>query len=73
MTIAVQAERVIRMRDGRVLQDRPVTDALRRELLGGATAVEARLVANSEPPASEAVSQHAPAVVARPARAVKVS
>lgn len=32
MDVAVQAERVIRMRDGKIIDDRPVNDALRDEL-----------------------------------------
>lgn len=32
MDVAVQAERVIRMRDGKIIDDRPVDDALREEL-----------------------------------------
>jgi ABC-type lipoprotein export system ATPase subunit len=36
MQIAVQAQRVIRMRDGRIVDDRRVDDELRRELLNQA-------------------------------------
>jgi len=35
--VAVQAQRLIRMRDGRIMDDRPVDDALRRELLHAGT------------------------------------
>jgi putative ABC transport system ATP-binding protein len=36
MQIAVQAQRVIRMRDGRIVDDRRVDEELRRELLSQA-------------------------------------
>jgi len=32
LSVALQARRIVRMRDGRILDDRPVDDALRREL-----------------------------------------
>jgi len=35
--VAVQAQRLIRMKDGRIMDDRPVDDALRRELLHAGT------------------------------------
>ena len=34
MSIAVQAQRVVRMRDGKIIEDRAVDDTYRRELLG---------------------------------------
>lgn len=34
MSIAVQAQRVVRMKDGKIIEDRPVDDTYRRELLG---------------------------------------
>ena len=36
MSIAAQAQRVVRMRDGKIIEDRQVDDAFRRELLGNA-------------------------------------
>jgi putative ABC transport system ATP-binding protein len=35
MSVAVQAQRVIRMRDGKIVEDRAVDEALRNELLSG--------------------------------------
>jgi len=58
MSVAVQSERIIRMRDGRIIQDRKADDALRHELLGEATGtrrIESRGV-------------EAPLVVARPVK-----
>ncbi len=36
MDVAVQAKRIVRMRDGRIIEDEKPTDARRRELLAGA-------------------------------------
>jgi len=50
MAVAAQAQRVIRMKDGRVLEDRRVDEAFRRELLGE------RLQAETTPPGEAGAS-----------------
>ncbi|MFQ5428992.1 MAG: ABC transporter ATP-binding protein [Phycisphaerae bacterium] len=47
LEVAAQGERIIRMRDGQVVEDRRLDDALRRELLSGSTDTE---VDRSPPP-----------------------
>jgi putative ABC transport system ATP-binding protein len=60
MSVALQARRVIRMRDGKVIEDKTIDDETRRQAL-------AQLDEESD-----AVSEEAPKLVARPVRPAKV-
>jgi putative ABC transport system ATP-binding protein len=61
MSLAVQAKRIIRMRDGKIVDDRRVDDSVRRELL-------VTLDPTSELQADDTMPPPAAAPVARPAR-----
>jgi len=69
LAVALQARRIVRMRDGKVLDDRMVDDALRQEFTTNSLVSDAEV--RSAPPAAEPPAQPAAARVPM-ARPVKV-
>ena len=70
MDVAVQAKRVIRMRDGKIVEDKPVDESVRKELLGAHANVEAAIAAaQTAAPATASQSDKPPPPIARPVEA----